>query len=113
MALISETKSMIGITLQRDWDSAMYSASVVERAIMPWSLEAQTIGHPAYKITQQEQYFTVEGSDDMGSKRATDQVNNDSQTLGKYPIRFRFMIRIRFRVQLTMEQPHELRIIIN
>ena len=80
---------------------------------MPWSLEAQTIGYPAYKITQPEQYFTVEGSDDMGSKRATDQVRDDSQTLGKYPIRFRFRVRVRFRVQMPMEQPHELRIIIS
>ena len=47
----------------------------------------------------------------MGGKQATDQVHNDSHTLGKYPIRVR--VRGRVRVQLTMEQPHELRIIIN
>ena len=45
----------------------------------------------------------------MGSKQATDQVHDDSHTLGKYPIR----VKIRVRVQLPMEQPHELRIIIN
>ena len=55
----------------------------------------------------------------MGSKRATDQVNNDSQTLGKYPIMVRFRVRVRFKVrvrvrfQLPMEQPHKLRIYIN
>ena len=60
---------------------------------------------------------------DMGSKRAIDQVHDNSQTLGKYPIRvrvrirfrfrFRFRFRVRVRVQLPMEQPHKLRIIIN
>ena len=45
--------------------------------------------------------------DDMGSKQATEQVHNDSQTLGKYPT----MARV--RVQLPTEQPHELRILIN
>ena len=45
----------------------------------------------------------------MGSKKSKDQVHDDSQTLGKYPIR----VRVRVRVQLPMEQPHELRIIIN
>ena len=45
----------------------------------------------------------------MGSKRDTDQVHDDSQTLGKYPI----MVRVMVRVQLPMEQPHELRIIMN
>ena len=40
----------------------------------------------------------------MGSKRATDQVHDDRQTLGKYPIRVRVRdrIRVRFRVQLPM-----------
>ena len=45
----------------------------------------------------------------MGSKRATYQVQDDIQTLGKYPIR----VRVRVRVQLPMEKPHEIRIIIN
>ena len=49
----------------------------------------------------------------MGSKRATDQVNEDSKTLGKYPIMVRVRVRVRVRVELLMEQPHELRIIIN
>ena len=45
----------------------------------------------------------------MDSKQATYQVNDGSQILGKYPI----MVRVRVRVQLLMEQPNELRIIIN
>ena len=48
--------------------------------------------------------------DDMGIKRATDQVQDYRQTLGKYPIRVR--VRVRFMVKLPIEQPHELRIII-
>ena len=50
----------------------------------------------------------------MGIKRATDQVQDDRHTLGKYPIRVRVRVRfrVRVRVQLRMEQPHELRIII-
>ena len=56
--------------------------------------------------------------DAMGSKRATYQVQDDRQTLVKYPIRVRVRVRVRFRfrvrvrVQLPMDQPHELRIII-
>ena len=63
----------------------------------------------------------------MGSKRATDQVQDDRQTLGKYPIRVRVTVtvtvtvtvrvrnrnRVRARVQLPMEQPYNIRIIIN
>ena len=55
----------------------------------------------------------------MGSNRSPDQVQNDSQTLGKYPTKVRVMVRVsvrvkvRVRVQLPMELPHELRIIIN
>ena len=57
----------------------------------------------------------------MGSKRATEQVHDDIQTLGKYPIRVRvrvrvgvrIRVRVRVRFQLPMEQPHELIIIIN
>ena len=48
----------------------------------------------------------------MGIKRATDQVHNDRQTLGKYPIRVRVGVRVRVRFQLPMEQPHKLRIVI-
>ena len=47
----------------------------------------------------------------MGSTQATDQVQDDIQTLGKYPIRFR--VRVMIRVQMPMEQPQELRIDIN
>ena len=49
----------------------------------------------------------------MGSKRDTDQVNDHNQTLRKYPIRVRVRVRVRVRFQLTMEQTHKLRIIIN
>ena len=51
----------------------------------------------------------------MGSKRATDQVHNDSQTIVKYPIRVtvRFRFRVRVRVHPPIEQPQELRIINN
>ena len=49
----------------------------------------------------------------MGSKRTTDQVHDDIQALGKYPIMVRVRVRVMVRVQLPMEQPHELRIIIN
>ena len=31
----------------------------------------------------------------MGSKRATDQILGDRQTLGKYPIRARVRVRVR------------------
>ena len=44
----------------------------------------------------------------MGSKRAMYQVQDDRQTLVKYPIR----VRVRVRVQLPMQKPHELRITI-
>ena len=46
----------------------------------------------------------------MGRKRSTEQVQDERQTLGKYPIRV--MVRVRVRVQLPMEQPHKIRIII-
>ena len=56
-------------------------------------------------------------TDDMGSNRATYQLHNYSQTLGKHPIRVRVRVSVRvrvgIRVQLQMEKPHELRIIIN
>ena len=48
----------------------------------------------------------------MGIKRDTDQVLDDRQTLGKYPIRVGVGVRVRVRVQLLMEQPHEHRLII-
>ena len=46
----------------------------------------------------------------MGSNQAPYQAHDDSQTLGKYPIRVRVMVRV--RVQLLVEKLHELRIII-
>ena len=55
----------------------------------------------------------------MGSKRATDQVHDDIQTLGKYPIRVRVMVMVRVRVgikvrvKLPTEELNVLRIIIN
>ena len=57
----------------------------------------------------------------MSSNLSPDQVHNDIQTLGKYPIiirvrvrdRDRFMVRVRVRVQLPTEQTHELIMIIN
>ena len=44
----------------------------------------------------------------MGSKLGTDQLQDDSNKIGKYPI----IVRVRVRVQLPMEQPHKLIIII-
>ena len=49
----------------------------------------------------------------MGSNRDPDQVHDDGQILGKYPIGVRFGVRVMVRFQLPTEQPHELRIIIN
>ena len=57
----------------------------------------------------------------MGSYRAPDQVHDDGQILGKYPIRNRIRVRIRVsimvrvmvRVQLPTEQPNKLKIIVN
>ena len=57
----------------------------------------------------------------MGSYRSPDQVHNEGQILGKYPIRIRVRVRVRVRVgvrvrvrvQLLTEKPHKLRIIIN
>ena len=40
----------------------------------------------------------------MGSKRATDQVHNDSQTIVKYPIRV--TVRFRFRVRVSQWDEH-------
>ena len=37
------------------------------------------------------------GGDDMCSKQATDQIQGDRQTLGKYPIRVRVRVRVRVR----------------
>ena len=76
---------------------------------------------PLFVPTGHPKNFTAFGTYDMGSKRATEQVHDDIQTLGKYPIRVRvrvrvgvrIRVRVRVRFQLQMEQPHELIIIIN
>ena len=49
----------------------------------------------------------------MGINRDTDQVQDDIQTLGKYPIMVRVTVMVRVRVQLPMEQTNELRTIFN
>ena len=36
----------------------------------------------------------------MGSKRATYQIQDDRQTLGKYPIRVRVRVRVRVRFRV-------------
>ena len=47
MVMRSSLRScMSGVTLRMLWERAMYSASVVERTISDWSLEAQRMGHP-------------------------------------------------------------------
>ena len=55
----------------------------------------------------------------MGSNQAPYQAHDDSQTLGKYPIRVRVMVMVRVRVgikvrvKLPTEELNVLRIIIN
>ena len=44
----------------------------------------------------------------MGSKRATDQVHNDSQTLGKYPIRVRVRVRVRVKLVKIPEDHYDI-----
>ena len=46
----SEIKCMRPMTSRREEDRAMYSASVVERAMRVCILEDQITGHPAYMI---------------------------------------------------------------
>ena len=48
-------------------------------------------------VAHQRPILCIGGIDDMGSNRATDQVHDDSQTLGKYPIRVRVRVRVRGR----------------
>ena len=44
--------------------------------------------------------------DDMdSSKRATDQIQGDRQTLGKYPIMVRVRVSVRVRVRVRDYQP--------
>ena len=47
----------------------------------------------------------------MGNNQAPYQVHDDSQTLGKYPVRVR--VRFRVMVQLPTEKLYRLRIIID
>ena len=42
----------------------------------------------------------------MGIKRATEQVQDDRQTLGKYPIRVRVRVRVRVRDYLLTAQTY-------
>ena len=67
-------------------------------------------GYPLPLNSTTEALVLLGATDDVGSKRATYQVHDYSQALGRYPIRVRVWFRVRF--QLPMEQPHELRIII-
>ncbi len=53
---------MMGSTSLIDSDSAMYSASVVDKAISVCILEAQCMGHPAYLITYPILDLAVQGS---------------------------------------------------
>ena len=49
------------------------------------------------------QIFTTEGlGDDMGSKRATDQIQGDRQTLCRYPIKVMVRVRVRVRVRIRV-----------
>ena len=41
----------------------------------------------------------------MGSKRATDQVHDDRQTLGKYPIRVMVRVMVRVGVMVRSQLP--------
>ena len=53
---------VIGITSRSACERAMYSASVELRAISVWSLDAQMMGHPAYRIMYPLLDFAVVGS---------------------------------------------------
>ena len=54
--------SNIGICSQHAVDRAMYLASVVERAIIVCSLDAQVTGQPAYVMAHPERDLEVVGS---------------------------------------------------
>ncbi len=58
----SKRRSRIGIRSQVDWDNAMYSASVVLRAISVCSLEDHRMGQFAKVITYPVRDFTEMGS---------------------------------------------------
>ena len=47
----SRSRPIRGITSRKDWESEMYSLSVVDKAISVWSLEHQMMGQLAYSIT--------------------------------------------------------------
>ena len=54
--------SNIGISSQHAVDRAMYSASIVERAISICNLDAQVTGQCAYVMAHPEHDFDVVGS---------------------------------------------------
>ena len=54
--------SNIGISSRHAVDRAMYSASVVEKAVSVCSLDAQVTGQPAYVIAHPERDLDVVGS---------------------------------------------------
>ena len=54
--------SNIGISSRHAVDRAMYSASVVERAVSVCSLDAQVTGQPAYVMAHPEHDLDVVGS---------------------------------------------------
>ena len=54
--------SNIGISSQHTVDRAMYSASVVERAVSVCSLDAQVTGQPAYVMAHPDRDLDVVGS---------------------------------------------------
>ena len=54
--------SNTGISSRHAVDRAMYSASVVERAVSVCSLDAQVTGQPAYVIAHPEHDLDVVGS---------------------------------------------------
>ena len=57
LSLISLSKNMMGSTLQKDMERAMYLASVVDSANCDCNLEAQMMGHPAEKMIQLLLFF--------------------------------------------------------
>ena len=64
MSSSSSNSWVMGIASRIDWDRAMYSASVVERAILVCSFEVQIIGQFAYFVTNPVLDMTDDGSSD-------------------------------------------------
>ena len=60
----SSNSWVMGIASRIDWERAMYSASVVERAISVCSLEIQIMRQFAYFITKPVLDMTEDGSSD-------------------------------------------------